>query len=40
MRLPGRRKRGRPKRRIMDIVMEDKQSVSMTKEDAKDRDPL
>ena len=37
MDLPGRRRRGRPKRRFMDAVKEDMQVVGVTEEDAEDR---
>lgn len=36
MDLPGRRKRGRPKRRFMDAVKEDMQVVGVTEEGAED----
>lgn len=32
--LPGRRRRGRPQRRSMDLVKEEMQRVGVTKEDA------
>ena len=35
--LPGRRPRGRPKRRFMDVVKEDMKVVGVREEDAKDR---
>ena len=35
--LPGKRKRGRPKRRLMDVVKEDMADVEVTEEDAEDR---
>ena len=35
--LPGRRKRGRPKRIFMDAVKEDMIEMGVTEEDAKDR---
>ena len=38
MELPGRRKRGRPKRRFMDVVKEDMLVVDVTEEDAEDRE--
>ena len=37
MELPGKRKRGRPKRRFMDVVKEDMAEVEVTKEDTVDR---
>ena len=37
MELPGKRKRGRPKRRFMDVLKEDMAEVEMTKEDTVDR---
>ena len=37
MELPGKRKRGRPKRRFMDAVREDMAEVEVTEEDADDR---
>ena len=37
MELPGKRKRGRPKRRFMDVVKEDMAVVEVTEEDAEDR---
>ena len=37
MELPGKRKRGRPKRRFMDVVKEDIAQVEVTEEDAEDR---
>ena len=37
MELPGKRKRGRPKRRFMDVVKEDMAEVKVTEEDAEDR---
>ena len=37
MELPGRRFRGRPKRRIMDVVKEDMKLVSVRQEDGEDR---
>ena len=37
MALPGKRKRGRPKRRVMDVVKEDMAEVEMTEEDTEDR---
>ena len=37
MELPGKRKRGRPKRRFMDVVKEDMAEVEVMEEDAVDR---
>ena len=37
MELPGNRKRGRPKRRFMDVVKEDMAEVEVKEEDADDR---
>ncbi len=37
MELPGKRKRGRLKRRFMDVVKEDLAEVEVTEEDRKDR---
>ena len=37
MELPGKRKRGRPKRRFMDAVIEDMAEVEVTEEDTVDR---
>ena len=37
MDLPGKRKRGRPKRRFMDVVKEDMAEVEVTEEDTVDR---
>ena len=37
MRLPGKRRRGRPKRRYMDAVKEDMEEVGAVEEDAEDR---
>ena len=37
MLLPGKRKRGRPKRRFMDVVKEDMAEVEVTEEDTVDR---
>ena len=37
MELPGKRKRGRPKRRFMDVVKEDMADVEVTEEDTVDR---
>ena len=37
MELPGKRKRGRPRRRFMDVVKEDMAEVEVTEEDADDR---
>ena len=36
MELPGKRKRGRPKRRLMDVVKEDMAEVEGTEEDTED----
>ena len=36
MELPGKRKRGRPKRRFMDVVKEDMAAVEVTEEDTED----
>ena len=36
MELSGKRKRGRPKRRLMDAVREDMTSVDVTEEDAEE----
>lgn len=36
-RMPGRRPRGRPKRRFMDGVKEDMREVGVREEDAEDR---
>ena len=36
MELPGKRKRGRPKRRFMDVVKEDMAEVEVTEEDTVD----
>ncbi|MCJ8749155.1 hypothetical protein PDJAM_G00173060 [Pangasius djambal] len=38
MELPGRRRRGRPKRRYMDVINEDMKLVGASVEDAEDRD--
>ena len=38
MELPGKRKRGRPKRRFMDVVKEDIAEVEVTEEETEDRD--
>ncbi|KAK3554723.1 hypothetical protein QTP70_032624 [Hemibagrus guttatus] len=38
MELPGRRQRGRPKRRYMDVINEDMKLVGASVEDAEDRD--
>ena len=35
--LPEKRKRGRPKRRFMDVVKEDMAEVEVTEEDTEDR---
>ena len=35
--LPGKRKRGRPKRRFMDAVKDDMAQVEVTEEDTEDR---
>ena len=37
MELPGKRKRGRPKRKFMDVVKEDMAEVEVTEEDTVDR---
>ena len=37
MELPGKRKRGRPKRRFMDVVKQDMAEVEVTEEDTVDR---
>ena len=37
MELPGKRKRGRSKRRFMDVVKEDMADVEVTQEDTEDR---
>ena len=37
MELPGKSRRGRPKRRFMDVVKEDMAEVEVTEEDADDR---
>ena len=37
MEFPGKRKRGRPKRRFMDVVKEDMAEVEVTEEDTEDR---
>ena len=37
MELPGKRKRERPKRRLMDVVKEDMAEVEVTEEDTVDR---
>ena len=37
MELPGKRQRGRPKRRFMDVLKEDKAEVEVTEEDTEDR---
>ena len=37
MKLPGKRKRGRPKRRFEDVVREDMAVVEVMEEDAGDR---
>ena len=37
MELPGKRKRGRPQRRFMDVVKEDMAEVEVTEEDTVDR---
>ena len=37
MELPGKRKRGRPKRICMDVVREDTAEVEVTEEDTEDR---
>ncbi|MCI4382159.1 hypothetical protein PGIGA_G00260580 [Pangasianodon gigas] len=40
MELPGRRQRGRPKRRYMEVINEDMKLVGASVEDAEDRDSL
>ena len=40
MELPGKRKRGRPDRRFMDVVKEDMAEVDETGEDTEDRNNL
>lgn len=35
--MPGKRKIGRPKRRLMDVLREDMQGVGVIEEDAEDR---
>ena len=37
MEIPGRRKRGRPKRRWLQVVKEDKEKVGAVEEDVEDR---
>ena len=37
MELPGKRKRGKPKRRFMDVVKEDMAEVEVTEKDTEDR---
>lgn len=37
MQLPGKRRKGRPQRRFMDVVTEDVQRVGVTEEDARGR---
>ena len=37
MELPGKKKRGRPKRRFMDVVKEDMAEVEVTEKDTVDR---
>ena len=37
MELPGRRRRGRPKRRFMDVVRADMRVVGVSMEDVEDR---
>ena len=37
MELPGKRKRGSPKRRFMDVVIEDMAEVEVTEEDTEGR---
>ena len=37
MELPGKRKRGRPKRRFMDVVKDDMAEVEGAEEDTEDR---
>ena len=38
MELPGKRQRGRPKRRFEDVVKEDTAEVEVTEKDTEDRD--
>ena len=35
--VPGKRRRGRPKRKFIDVVMEDKRAISVTEQDARSR---
>ena len=37
MELPGKMKRGRPKRRFMDVLKEDMAEVEVTEENSEDR---
>ncbi|KAJ8353688.1 hypothetical protein SKAU_G00212550 [Synaphobranchus kaupii] len=37
MELPGKKRRGRPKRRFMDTVKEDMQAVGVTEDEAQDK---
>lgn len=37
MKLPGERKRGRPRKRVMDVETDDMQGIGVTEEDGEDR---